>query len=83
MMKRKILDRINQLDEKQLKHIEIELDVKTDDIKAYANVEVAMRALVGFSYYSAENLPPKFGDFKCLRAGPSSKPPTGAPHSDE
>ena len=28
---------------------------------------VVMRALVSSSYYSGENLPPKFGDFECHR----------------
>ena len=41
MIKRKILDRIIQLDEKQLEQIVIELDVKTDDIKAYANGSIS------------------------------------------
>ena len=41
MMKRKILERINQLDEKQLEQIEKELDVKPDDIKAYANGSIS------------------------------------------
>jgi hypothetical protein len=41
MMKRKILDRINQLDEKQLEQMEKELEVKTDDIKAYANGSIS------------------------------------------
>lgn len=40
-MKRKILDRINQLDEKQLEQMEKELEVKTDDIKAYANGSIS------------------------------------------
>jgi hypothetical protein len=38
MMKRKILDRLNQLEEKQLAQLEEELDsVRGDDIKLYAN----------------------------------------------
>ena len=41
MMKRKILERINQLDEKQLEQIEKELDVKPDDIRAYANGSIS------------------------------------------
>jgi hypothetical protein len=28
---------------------------------------VVMRALVGLSYYSGENMPPKYGDFECHR----------------
>ena len=37
-MKRKILDRLNQLEEKQLAQLEEELDsVRGDDIKLYAN----------------------------------------------
>ena len=41
MMKRKILERINQLDEKQLEQIEKDLDVKTDEIKAFANGSIS------------------------------------------
>ena len=41
IMKRKILDRINQLDERQLEQMEKDLEFKTDDIKAYANGSIS------------------------------------------
>lgn len=80
MMKRKILERINQLDDKQLEQIEKELDVKGDDIRAYANGSISNEDKA--SIITQDRLK-KFNEIYGYENGPATRLEDGIEDVDE
>jgi hypothetical protein len=80
MMKRKILERINQLDDKQLEQIEKELDVKPDDIKAYANGSISNEDRA--SIITQDRLK-KFNEIYGYENGPATRIEEGTEEDDQ
>ena len=80
MMKRKILERINQLDDNQLEQIEKELDVKPDDIKAYANGSISNEDRA--SIITQDRLK-KFNEIYGYENGPATRIEEGTEEDDQ